>query len=47
MAVCKKMKSDIKNIIKKNGFYIIAEEMNDPGNLGTVIRTAHAAGADG
>ena len=24
-----------------------AEEMNDPGNLGTVIRTAYAAGADG
>lgn len=41
------MSYDINKIIKKDGFYVIAEEMNDPGNLGTVIRTAHAAGADG
>lgn len=47
MAVCEKRKCSINDIIKKNGFYVIAEEMNDPGNLGTVIRTAHAAGADG
>ena len=47
IAVCRKMSYDIKKIIKKDGFYVIAEEMNDPGNLGTVIRTAHAAGADG
>ena len=33
--------------MKKNGFYVICEEINDPGNLGTVIRTAHAAGVDG
>lgn len=47
IAVCRKMSYDINRIIKKDGFYVIAEEMNDPGNLGTVIRTAHAAGADG
>lgn len=47
IALCRKMSYDINKIIKKNGFYILAEEMNDPGNLGTVIRTAHAAGADG
>lgn len=47
IAVCRKMSYDINKIIKKDGFYVIAEEMNDPGNLGTVIRTAHAAGADG
>ncbi len=47
MAVCEKMSYDINKVIKKGGFYILAEEMNDPGNLGTVIRTAHAGGADG
>ena len=26
-----------------NGFYIIADKVNDPGNLGTIIRTADAA----
>ena len=47
MAVCQKINFDAEEIIKDGGFYIIAEEMNDPGNLGTVIRTAYAAGADG
>lgn len=47
MAICKKNMYIAEDIIKKGGFYIMAEEMNDPGNLGTVIRTAHAAGADG
>lgn len=47
MAVCPKMIYKVSDIIKKDGFYVIAEEMNDPGNLGTVIRTAHAAGCDG
>ncbi len=47
IAICQKMEHSLDDIIKRNGFYVIAEEMNDPGNLGTVIRTAHAAGADG
>ena len=28
-------------------FYVILENLQDPGNLGTVLRTAEAAGADG
>ncbi|MDV4150639.1 RNA methyltransferase [Clostridium sp. AL.422] len=38
-----------KNSIKKlNGdFYLICDKVQDPGNLGTIIRTAHAAGVDG
>ena len=47
MAICKKIHFNVNDIIKKNGFYILAEEINDPGNLGTIIRTAHAAGANG
>lgn len=30
----------------KNGFYLLAEEINDPGNLGTILRTASACGVD-
>lgn len=28
-------------------FYILCDKVQDPGNLGTIIRTAHAAGCDG
>ncbi|MGE5627620.1 MAG: TrmH family RNA methyltransferase [Solirubrobacterales bacterium] len=30
-----------------NGFYILADRVQDPGNLGTIIRSAHASGALG
>ena len=33
-------------LAKKTPFLLLAEELNDPGNLGTVIRTADACGAD-
>ncbi|AGK97911.1 TrmH family RNA methyltransferase [Clostridium pasteurianum] len=29
------------------GFYILADKIQDPGNMGTIIRTADAAGAKG
>ncbi len=29
------------------GFYVILDKVQDPGNMGTIIRTCHAAGADG
>lgn len=40
---------DLSNSIeKKNGnFYILADKVQDPGNMGTIIRTAHAANAKG
>jgi RNA methyltransferase, TrmH family len=31
----------------KEGLWLALEEIRDPGNLGTIIRTADAAGADG
>lgn len=34
-------------IAKEDGIYILADRIQDPGNLGTIIRSAHAAGALG
>lgn len=38
-----------KNIDAENkqGFYILVDKVQDPGNMGTIIRTAHASGALG
>ena len=47
LAVCKKLDWDEAAVFaKKAPFFLLAEELNDPGNLGTVIRTADACGAD-
>lgn len=46
LAVCKMMKNEYKNDID-NPFYIMLENVQDPGNMGTIVRTADAAGADG
>ncbi len=32
--------------VKADGFYLILENIQDPGNLGTIIRTAHGFGVD-
>lgn len=48
LAICKKQKEDREKIwLKEDSFFLLAEELNDPGNLGTVIRTADASGVDG
>ncbi|MFZ5967982.1 MAG: TrmH family RNA methyltransferase [Bacillota bacterium] len=31
---------------KEKGFYVVLDRVQDPGNMGTIIRTADAAGAD-
>lgn len=47
LAICKKLDWDENAVFtKEKPFFILAEELNDPGNLGTVIRTADACGAD-
>ena len=34
--------------LKSNGnFYLLCDKLQDPGNLGTIIRTSHAAGVQG
>ncbi|MCT4611870.1 MAG: RNA methyltransferase [Clostridia bacterium] len=48
IAVCKKKECTIDNMLDSdNKFIVILEEIQDPGNLGTIIRTADAAGASG
>ena len=48
LAVCKKKEYTVSNLFEKeNPFIVIGERIADPGNLGTIIRTADAAGADG
>lgn len=47
IAVAEKKTYDVKKLIKTagNGFFVILEQIQDPGNLGTVIRCADAFGA--
>ena len=45
MGVCRIPEYDI-NDMKNAGFVVLLDRVADPGNLGTIIRTADAAGAD-
>lgn len=48
LAVVSFPKHSIEEVLSiDKGFFIIGDEIQDPGNLGTLIRTAHGAGADG
>lgn len=48
MAVVSQANYPLDQIISNDqGFFIIADQVQDPGNLGTLIRTAHASGAHG
>ncbi len=44
VAVVKNKNIDVEY---KNGFYVLVDKIQDPGNVGTIIRTAHASGALG
>jgi len=47
LAVINFKDAKLDNIIKDNFLIIALDKIQDPGNLGTIIRTADAAGADG
>lgn len=48
MAIVKMPEYSLEEMhIKKDGFYLVLENLQDPGNLGTIIRTAHAFNVDG
>lgn len=47
-AVCKAVaKPRFSQVIKRGGRYLLLFNLQDPGNLGTIIRTADAVGLDG
>ncbi|MDR7073725.1 TrmH family RNA methyltransferase [Fictibacillus barbaricus] len=46
IAVCE-MPAEPEEILKENGRYLFVDGVQDPGNLGTIIRTADSAGLDG
>jgi TrmH family RNA methyltransferase len=45
IAACVKLKK--YKLQHRDGFYVLVDRIQDPGNMGTIIRTAHAAGALG
>ena len=47
VAIVSKPKYDMESIHIDDGLYITLDGVQDPGNLGTIIRTAVAAGAKG
>ncbi|MBE7024828.1 MAG: RNA methyltransferase [Ruminococcaceae bacterium] len=46
MAVCKATYESVEALARGN-LIILCDRIQDPGNLGTIFRTAHAVGADG
>ncbi len=47
IAICEKFNYNINGLIEGDkSFVVICENIQDPGNLGTIIRTAECAGAD-
>ncbi|BAV58827.1 RNA methyltransferase [Endomicrobiia bacterium] len=45
MAIVEKKYYAVEDIIKNSGLFILLENIQDPGNLGTIIRSADAFGA--
>ncbi len=47
MALAKMKHTVLEDVVGENAFVLVAERLQDPGNLGTIIRTAEGAGATG
>ena len=47
LGIAKKCVNDLHSFIVEDGLYVALDGIQDPGNLGTIIRTAVAAGAKG
>lgn len=47
LCIVKRKKYDLDNILKiKNPHFMVLDNLQDPGNLGTIVRTAEGAGVD-
>ncbi|MCX7708652.1 MAG: 23S rRNA (guanosine(2251)-2'-O)-methyltransferase RlmB [Clostridia bacterium] len=47
LAVIKMKEVRVENVLQQQGLFILLESIQDPGNMGTIIRTADAAGVNG
>ncbi len=48
LCIMRQKKRSLQEILKKqNPFLIVLEDLQDPGNVGTILRTAEGAGVDG
>lgn len=47
ICVVEQKKYELKDMIQKDGLYLLLENVQDPGNLGTMFRTGEGAGVDG
>lgn len=47
ICVVEQKKYELADMIKRNGLYLLLENVQDPGNLGTMFRTGEGAGVDG
>lgn len=47
LAVVEFMENTIESALKEENFFILLDRVQDPGNMGTIIRTADAFGANG
>ena len=47
LAVIRQPKYSLEETLKRDGLYLLLEDINDPGNLGTMMRTGEGAGIAG
>lgn len=47
MSVIRQPKYELSDILKNGNLYVILEDIQDPGNMGTIVRTAEGAGVAG
>ena len=47
LAIMRIRKHELKQELNKTGLYVVLDSIRDPGNMGTIIRTADAAGFSG
>jgi rRNA methylase, putative, group 3 len=47
VAVVERKEYRLNDVLKNGNLFIVVDRIQDPGNLGTIIRTAHAAKVDG
>lgn len=46
LAVCQQLQHELELVIETSRTFMLIDAVQDPGNLGTIIRTADAAGVD-